>query len=488
MSKNSEIESLGKGEIHSYQIPRPSKRDMDLFKAIFDFHEDYRAEKLISLIDIFHEMLLLVAEDYSILYANDEAIKKMNLVNFHHHKIDEIVQLEKNQILSIFSGDGKVDNFYRFESNLINQPEVPINCEVSLFNLTSGANISFWIIQDISNYKRIESSLEKTDRKYKKILHETSDAVLILNNDFSIKEINSSGLKLLGIDKLEQNDITFLQFIDEKDAKIIQMTGLELGKLTNHHLKIYRKNFDDSIQVLLNFRNIPNVNEFIVFMKDVSGELHLHQLMLRTVVQTQEKERERFARDIHDDLGQQLSALKFNLSALRSYIPNEQARELLIESENILIDALASVRSICFDLMPKSLEKNGLIETIRELIRTMEAMNHVTIDLLVEDDFPVLTDAINVALYRIIQEFINNSIRHGKSFNIKIVFKKLQNFVLMYLSDDGKGFDMSDASRKKGNGLENIESRAKAYNGIANFSSKPGLGTSCEIRMPILNE
>jgi signal transduction histidine kinase len=488
MKKISEIETLNKGEIQSYQIPSPTKRDKDLFKAIFDFHEDYRAEKLISLIDIFHEMLLLVAEDHSILYANAEAIKKMNLVDFHHHKIEEVVKLDNKQIQGVFKEEVKEDKFLRFESKLVNHSEVPINCEVSLFNLTSGSNISFWIIQDISNYKRIESSLENTDRKYKNILHETSDAVLILKNDFSIKEINAAGLNLLGIENLELNVKNFLEFITEEEAKLIRLTGKQLGKLNNHALKISQKNQNDSIQVLLNFRNILESNEFIVFMKDVSGELLLHQIMLRTVVQTQEKERERFSRDIHDDLGQQLAALKFNLSALRSYVPDEQAKELLIESENILIDTLASVRSICFDLMPKSLEKNGLIETIRELIRTMEAMNHVTIELLVENDFPVLSDEMNVALYRIIQEFINNSIRHGRSFNIKIVFKMLQNFVLMYLSDDGKGFDMSEVNRKKGNGMENIESRAKAYNGIAKFSSKLGLGTSCEIRMPINSE
>jgi signal transduction histidine kinase len=481
ISKNSKIPSLKQRQ----PLSAPSELHMNLFKSIFDFDENYRAEKLIRLLDIFHEMFLLVSSDYSILYANAEAIKKMKLDNFHNYKLNEVVKLDLNSSKSVFDNFKETDSFYNFESYLINSPEVPVNCDVSFFDLTSGPKISFWIIQDISDYKRIENSLEKTDKKYKKILQGSSDVVLILNHNLIIEEINQAGLKLLGFGEEISKSISFLSLIDDENAKLIQDTCNKKGKLTNYSLKLKNDVLDEETLVLLNFRNIPNENEYIVFMKDVSDELNIHQLMLRTVVDTQEKERQRFARDIHDDLGQQLSALKFNLSALRSYIPNEQARELLIESENILIEANTSVRDICFDLMPKSLEKNGLIITIEEFIRKMEAMNHVEIRLVVEDVFPVLSDEKNVAFYRIIQEFINNSIKHGNSNKIQISFQTMKNFVIMHLSDDGKGFDIQNLNRKNGNGMENIDSRAKAYNGVAQFNSKLGLGTSCEIKIPI---
>lgn len=471
--------------MQAHQLPEPSEFSINLFKSIFDFDENYRAEKLISLLDIFHKMVLLVSTDQSILYANAGAIKKMKLDNFRNYKLNELVVLDLNSV-NFFEKFNDSGSFYSFQSSLINSPEVPVNCNVSLFDLTSATKISFWIIQDISAFKRIENSFERTDKKYKNILQELNDAVLILNHKFIIEEINQVGLKLLGLGDKISKSISFLSLIDDENAQLIQDTCHKKGKLTNYSLKLKNENLDVETLVLLNFRNIPNEDEYIVFMKDVSDELNIHQLMLRTVVDTQEKERQRFARDIHDDLGQQLSALKFNLSALRSYILSEQARELLIESENILIEANTSVRDICFDLMPKSLEKNGLITTIEEFIRKMEAMNHVEIRLVVEDVFPVLSDEKNVAFYRIIQEFINNSIKHGNSNKIQISFQTMKNFVIMHLSDDGKGFDIQNLNRKNGNGMENIDSRAKAYNGVAQFNSKLGLGTSCEIKIPIL--
>jgi signal transduction histidine kinase len=460
---------------------------MELFKSIFDFNEDYRAEKLINILDIFHEMVLIVSADHRILYANSESRKKMNLIDYHQNKIELIIHLEKEFSDKIFKVN-QPDIFHSFESYLLNFPDVPVNCDVSLFNLTNGSDISFWIIQDISEYKRIENSLELTGHKYRNILQETGDAVLILNNDFYIKEINQSGLTLLGLDKSNETEVRFNQFLNDETIEKLNSVRLGKGKLVNHRMKLMKNGKESDAMILLNFRNIPGCDEYIVFMKDVSDELQFHQLMLRTIVNTQEKERERFARDIHDDLGQQLSALKFNLSALRSYISNEQARELLVESENILMEASTSVRSICFDLMPKSLEKNGLIETIRELIRKMEAMDHVEIELNFEDCFPKLSDEMNVSIYRIIQEFMHNSIRHGHSSNIRILLKKVDNIVLLHLSDNGRGFDMEDKNRKFGNGMDNIDSRAKAYNGMATFRSKPGMGTSCDVRMSIINE
>ena len=470
--------------IQSLTMPQAGNIHVNLFKAIFDFHEDYRAEKLITLLDIFHEMILMISEDGSILFANSEARNRLKLDDFSKHKVYDLIRLSKEQRNIIFHPGKSNDVFYRFESALKTESDSALQSDVSFFTLTSGPEISFWIIKDISDFKKIETSLARTDRKYKKILQETNDAVLILDSDFFIREINLSGIALLHIKHFVQGKLSFLNYLDKETKRLFQSYKSEGKKIYNLQVNLSCKDPEINASVLMNFQQVSEAREFIVFMKDISDELQLNQIMLRTIVNTQEKERERLSRDIHDDLGQQLSALKFHLSAFRNYTENERAREILIESENILIDLMASVRSICFDLMPKSLEKNDLKGAVRELIRKTEAMHHMKIDFICMSIPEVLADEISVSVYRIIQEFLSNSMKHGKPRKIEIMFQTLMNEFYIQLHDDGIGFDMTKKDLNRGNGLDNIESRVKAFKGSVILTSKPGGGTRYEIRLP----
>jgi signal transduction histidine kinase len=470
--------------IQPLTMPQAGNNHVTLFKAIFDFHEDYRAEKLITLLDIFHEMILMVSDEGSILFANSEARNRLQLDDFSKHRVQDLFSLTKEQCSVIFHPGKSNDVFYRFESSVLSENDSAVQSDVSFFTLTSGPEISFWIIKDISDFKKIESSLARTDRKYKKILQETNDAVLILDNNFFIKEINLSGMALLHIEHFVLGEYLFLNYLDKEIAGMFHSFKSERKKIYNLQVNITIKIPEINTSVLMNFQPVSDAHEFIVFMKDISDELQLNQIMLRTIVNTQEKERERLSRDIHDDLGQQLSALKFHLSAFRNYTENVKAREILIESENILIDLMASVRAICFDLMPKSLEKNDLKSAVSELVRKMEAMHHLNINFhcfSIPDD---ICEETNVSVYRIIQEFLNNSMRHGKSRKIEVIFNTQGDDFFIQLSDDGIGFDLTDLNMRRGNGLDNIESRVKAFKGSVIFTSNPGQGTKYEIRLP----
>src|SRR6185312_1539848 len=186
-------------------------------------------------------------------------------------------------------------------------------------------------------------------------------------------------------------------------------------------------------------------------------------LFVRTIVDTQEKERNRIVKDLHDSLGQQLSAIKFFLGTLRNIkgkVSSEKYDELLSKSENALNEVIDELSNICFNIMPGTLQKFGLKHAIHELCNKIKHSNIIDFKTDISPDFPELDKNLEVTLFRIVQEFINNALKHGgaERVNIKMVSDPGEGKLFIVLKDTGQGFDMKKMEEFKGNGLKNVKS------------------------------
>jgi signal transduction histidine kinase len=195
--------------------------------------------------------------------------------------------------------------------------------------------------------------------------------------------------------------------------------------------------------------------------------------ILRSVILTQESERKRIAQDLHDEISSKLNIISLNSHLLKS---NNLADNELFEIANSITDlttnALDSSRRIAHDLLPPVLEKFGLHAGIEELVSEFNNSKAVTIQYTNQLHFDLEDIDWHLHIFRILQELLNNSMRHGKASEISIVFKKIKGQSSCVYTDNGIGFDTNASFNSNGLGMKNIESRVSFLNGILSVDSK----------------
>jgi signal transduction histidine kinase len=234
--------------------------------------------------------------------------------------------------------------------------------------------------------------------------------------------------------------------------------------------------------VLLTFSGLLAFNRYRLKQKNIyQQELNKVQKdQAVAVMETQEQERKRIAEDLHDSLGHLLSTAKLNLQTF----PDSQ-KHLMESPLELLNQASTEIRNITFNLMPKTLEEEGLIPALNEL--TAKVSNACPIKVMLhvhgmENIFPEKQVQFNI--YRIIQEAVNNILKHASATEVSIQLIRQDKTLTIMIEDDGKGFDMQQV-KKDSRGLANITTRAQWLNGTAAFDSRPGRGTTITIEVPV---
>jgi len=230
---------------------------------------------------------------------------------------------------------------------------------------------------------------------------------------------------------------------------------------------------------------IDAFNKMITQLKEQSVKLEKERLLRsKSMLDGQEIERQRLSRELHDSLGQSILALKIKFEQLRE--ASESKRIVIItEAENLFLKIMTEIRNISNDLMPAVLTQFGLLQAIKKLVREFSANTKIVIDLetnITNDDFD---KKIEVYIYRIIQEALNNVSKHANAdvVNLKINIK--QNNIELSIVDNGKGFVFNKENAIKGNGISNIKERVNLLEGEIVYKSELGEGTSIFCKIPI---
>jgi signal transduction histidine kinase len=203
------------------------------------------------------------------------------------------------------------------------------------------------------------------------------------------------------------------------------------------------------------------------------------------MVATQEEERKRISRDLHDDIGTKLSALKLYLSALReqaSVMHNEKIKTLAENSEHLLKETLQDVRELLLNLSPTVLEEFGYTIAVEGLVNKINETQQLNFKLIVFGITRRLPKDYELALYRITQELITNVLKHAEARQVILQIGYRQGLLILMIEDDGVGFDIH--SYNAGYGLNNLNSRTKLLKGTLTIDSQQGKGTSILIEIP----
>ncbi len=206
---------------------------------------------------------------------------------------------------------------------------------------------------------------------------------------------------------------------------------------------------------------------------------------LRRVVEGQEVERRRLARELHDETGQALTSILLGLRAVEEAGSGDGVvRKSVSEVRELVVATLQDVRRLAVELRPKALDDFGLVPALERLVQTFSEATGISVDLeagLGEDRLPA---ELETTLYRIIQEALTNVVKHAEAQSVSVLLVRREGSVTTVIEDDGRGFDPT-STREDGLGLLGMRERVALHDGRLQLEASPGAGTTLVVEMPL---
>jgi two-component system, NarL family, sensor kinase len=213
-------------------------------------------------------------------------------------------------------------------------------------------------------------------------------------------------------------------------------------------------------------------------------EIEHQKTLINAVINTQEKERNRIAQDLHDDISSRLNVVTINCHMLKTPgLDHSEQGEISDTILELTDRVLQSSRRIAHDLLPPVLDKFGLDAGIEELADDFNKTEKLKIDYKNETDFAKIPVTNHLHIFRILQELINNSMKHGKATEVLIHFAEIKNCTKLLYKDNGCGFNPNDLENQKGLGMKNIESRIALIGATYKIVSSVNKGIEVQIEI-----
>jgi signal transduction histidine kinase len=211
--------------------------------------------------------------------------------------------------------------------------------------------------------------------------------------------------------------------------------------------------------------------------------------LINAIIQTEEKERRRFAKDLHDGLGPLLSTVKLSVSTLNEMESDPDKKHIIQNADLIINESIKSIKEISNNLSPHILNNFGLASALKSFTNKIQESKAISISFDSNAFDQRFDENIEVVLYRVTCELITNTLKHANAKNIEIVLTLQPKCIIISYTDDGIGFDVNgivyENASSKGMGYKNIISRINTIKGKIDIESNRGTGTKILIRVKI---
>lgn len=334
-------------------------------------------------------------------------------------------------------------------------------------------------LQNLADYYKARGDASKA-YYYLQQAYDLKDSLTIESNN---KQLNN----LAAVYEFEEKERSIVRLQSEKEA---QSAAAKRKNLINYFLLmaiaaalgigyIIQANFKKDKQ-LYKQQQILQEQKIIELEKD--KQLSTISAMLKG----QEEERGRIAKDLHDGVGSLLSGTKLAFINIRERVPFEREDAVRFDKSLSMLDnTILDIRKVAQNLMPEALARFGLYDAVQDFCDYIRNSTGVAVIYQVFGNKRKLNSTADIYIYRIIQELVNNAIKHSEASEIVIQLVLNDGKIAVTVEDNGKGFNKEKAFNCKGAGFANIEYRVKQLNGISDIISTPGNGTSASIELMI---
>lgn len=214
-------------------------------------------------------------------------------------------------------------------------------------------------------------------------------------------------------------------------------------------------------------------------------EIDYQKDLLQATIVTQEEERKRIAQDLHDAISSKLNVVSLNANMLADgEVSSEETHKIGENIHKVTSTVLENSRRIAHDLLPPTLEKFGLKAAVEELCEELTETEKFELKYFVEYADDILSSEKELHIFRIVQELMNNSIKHSEAKQIELHLSSNENNVYLQYNDDGKGFRAEQVKNAKGLGMSGIENRSLILEGTVEVNSSPGNGMEVKLTIP----
>lgn len=333
--------------------------------------------------------------------------------------------------------------------------------------------------------KQQEQNLKKAEEKYRTVANYATNWEFWISPDDKVIYCSPSCERISGYKASEffESSNLFFDIVNPDDLKIYEEHKIKEkeGQIFDKEIQ-YRITKKDGSMIWIGHYCQPIFDEDNIFMgtrgsnKDITEKKEIQKNILKAIIQTEEKEREHFSKELHDGLGPLLTTIKIYLESLMRPKTEQSRNEIIESAKEILEDSISTVKEISNNLSPHLLTNYGFNSAIKSFV---EKLNRTTkIKIILESNISRrINQEIETSFYRSIIECINNSLKHANAKNINIKMTDTGNQLLVLYKDDGVGFNVDETLlMRDGLGLFNIQNRIQNIGGEVIINSKSGFG------------
>jgi PAS domain S-box-containing protein len=334
----------------------------------------------------------------------------------------------------------------------------------------------------------LDQQIKESERKFHNIFQYSRDSIVIFDKNENILEANDTFLKTVQQDLNSLKDKKITDFLDAH-SKVLFLDRLK--NLTNNSVFEYDLYITGAEKIVVEANTCSieykDGSAMLSIIRDITERKQHEKAIFNAVLQAEEKERSRIAKDLHDGLGPILATLKMYLEWLSEKSRVEDHPDILGLSVSSAGEAITTLKSISNNLSPHLLETFGLASALNSFIERIKKISDIKFNLEInlKERLPAVFE---ISLYRVITECINNSLKHSSATKINLKLHIAENVLSVNYSDNGKGFDVNTAlNGKSGMGLYNMQNRINKLGGKINFQSIENEKTEISIEVIILN-
>jgi PAS domain S-box-containing protein len=342
----------------------------------------------------------------------------------------------------------------------------------------------------LKKIRQTEIEKAESENRFKLLFDNSGDEIYLEDFDANIIEVNNEATRKLGYTREELLKMNFADLktpkyesMVRKNLKIVISTGkhvFETEQLTKDGKVIF---LEMSSRVI----DYMGKKAILSIARDITQRKDIERKIASAIIETEEKERRRFAADLHDDLAPLLSTIKLYIDLLKKGNFNKISPQETIQSIDELIEkAIASTREISNNIMPSILQDFGLIAAVKDFCTYINNTKSINIKLDCEQYKLTGSRIEETVLFQSIKELVHNTLKHSNAGIIDIFLESNDDHINLFYKDNGIGFDVNEKTlNPTGLGLNNIVNKVKTINGLTMIKSEPDEGMSMLITLKI---